>query len=59
MVITNGRQIEPTFSARFDISKKLGSTGNGKSGLLKKVKLKGEEHCIRVVKVGFVLPLYA
>ncbi len=59
MVITNGRQIELISSARFNISKKLGSTGSGKSDLLKKVKLKGEKHCVRVMKVGFVLPLYA
>jgi hypothetical protein len=52
-------EIEPTFSARFDISKKFGSIGSGKYGLLKKVKLKGEEHCVRAMKVGFVSPLYA
>jgi len=52
-------EIKVTINARFDISKKLGSTGNGKSGLLKKVTLKGEEHYVRVVKVRFVPPLYA
>ncbi len=52
-------EIKPTSSARFDISKKLGSTSSGKFGLLKKVKLKGEEHCVRALKVGFVPPLYA
>jgi hypothetical protein len=52
-------EIKLTSSARFDISKKLGSTGGGKSGLLKKVKLEGGEHCIRVVKDGFAPPLYA
>jgi hypothetical protein len=50
-------EIEPTSSARFDISKKLGSTNSGKFGLLKKVELKGEEHCVRASKVGFVPPL--
>jgi hypothetical protein len=44
-------QIKPTSTTRFDISKKLGSTNSGKFGLLKKVKLKGEEHCIRALKV--------
>ncbi len=58
-MITNGGQIKLTSSARFDISKKLGSTGSGKSSLLKNVKLKDEEHCVRAVKVGFMLPLYA
>jgi hypothetical protein len=52
-------EIKVTINARFYISKKLGSTDSGMCGLLKKVKLNGEEHCIRVVKVGFVLPLYA
>ncbi len=52
-------EIKVTTNARSNISKKLGSTHSGKSGLLKKVKLKGEEHCVRVVKVGFVPPLYA
>ncbi len=52
-------EIKPTSSARFDISKKLGSTNSGKFGLLKKVKLKGEEHCVKALKVGFVPPLYA
>jgi len=52
-------EIEPTSSARFDISKKFGSTNSGKFGLLKKVKLKGEKHCVRTLKVGFVPPLYA
>ncbi len=52
-------EIEPTSSARFDISKKLGSTNSGKFGLLKMVKLKGEEHCVIAMKVGFVPPLYA
>jgi hypothetical protein len=33
-------EIEPTFSARFDFSKKLGSTSSGNFGLLKNVKLK-------------------
>jgi hypothetical protein len=52
-------QIEPTSSARFDISKKLGSTNSGKFGLLKNVKLKGEERCVRALKVGFVPLSYA
>jgi len=52
-------EIKSTSSARSDISKKLGSTNNGKSGLLKKVKLKGGKHCVKAMKVGFVLPLYA
>jgi len=52
-------EIKPTSSARFDISKKFGSNNCGKFGLLKKVKLKGEEHCVRASKVGFVPPLYA
>jgi hypothetical protein len=51
-------EIEPTFSARFDISKKLGATNSGESSLLKKVKSEGGEHCVRVVKTGFVPPLY-
>jgi hypothetical protein len=52
-------EIELTFSARFDISKKFGSTSSGKFSFLKKVKLKSGEHCVRAVKVGFVPPLYA
>jgi hypothetical protein len=52
-------EIEPTSGARFDILKKLGSNNSGKFGLLKKVKLKGEEHCVKALKVGFVPPLYA
>ncbi len=51
-------EIELASNARFDISKKLGSTNSGKFGLLKKVKLKGEEHCVKALKVGFVPPLY-
>jgi hypothetical protein len=52
-------EIELTTSARSNIFEKLGSTNSRKSGHLKKVKLKGGEHCVRVVKVGFVPPLYA
>jgi len=52
-------EIELASNARFDISKKLGSTNSGKSSLLKKVKLKDGEHCVRTSKVGFVPPLYA
>jgi hypothetical protein len=52
-------EIESTFSAGSNISKKLGSIDSGKFGLLKKVKLKGGEHCVRAMKVGFVPPLYA
>jgi hypothetical protein len=52
-------EIEPTSSARFDISKKFGSTNSETFGLLKRVKLKGEEHCIKALNVGFVPPLYA
>ncbi len=51
--------MKPTFNARSNISKKLGSTDSGKYGILKKVKLKGGEHCTRAMKVGFVPPLYA
>jgi hypothetical protein len=52
-------EIELASNARFNISKKLGSTSNGKYGLLKKVKLKHGEHCVRTSKVGFVPPSYA
>ncbi len=52
-------EIELASNARFDISKKPGTTGSGKFSLLIKVKLKGVEHCVRAMKVGFVPPLYA
>jgi hypothetical protein len=54
-----GGEIKPTSNAMSNISKKLNSTDSGKSCLLKNVKLKGGEHSVKIMKVGFVPPLYA
>jgi len=52
-------EIEPTSNVKSHISKKFCSIGNGKSSLLKKVKLKGGKHCVRILKARFAAPLHA
>jgi hypothetical protein len=51
-------EIEPTSNVKSHISKKFSSIGSGKSSLLKKVKLEGGKHCVRILKAGFSPPLH-